>query len=152
MRATAGYILFESLVAMGLLSICMLAIYTSMRESALTRGLAEDYTTARFLMEQVALDQEIQIQVAEGEGSGGFEAPDDRFSYAWKISKVEVPMEALPMNLPENQRRDMEEKVKRFLGKLAVTIHWARAGVDHSVTGETLLRPGQLWMPVEKRK
>jgi type II secretory pathway pseudopilin PulG len=148
-QGTRGYILLESIVSMALLSICMLGIYGGMRDAAGMRALAEDFTTARFLLEDVATQHELQPEVMEGEGRGQFPAPHDRFSHSWAITRVPVPMEALPQTMSDEQRQQFERQFKRFMGRLRVTIRWTRAGLEHEVTGETLLAPNQLWTPPE---
>mgnify|MGYP000851158819 CR=1 FL=1 len=147
MRATPGYILLESIVSMALLSVCMLAIYGGMRDATNMRGLTEDFTTARFLLEAVVAEHELQQEVVEDSGRGRFDPPHERFSYSWEITRIELPMPALPANMLERQRQQLLSQFKRHLGRLAVTIQWERAGLEHEVAGETLLAPGQLWTP-----
>ncbi|MBI2431510.1 MAG: prepilin-type N-terminal cleavage/methylation domain-containing protein [Candidatus Hydrogenedentes bacterium] len=146
-RCHHGYILVETLVAMALLSVCMLVIYNSLRDAALMRGLAEDYTTARFLLEQVATEHELQPEVVEGSGSGAFPVPDHRFSYSWQLTRVPVPMLDIPPQVTPEQQAQLDKGFKKFMGRLSVRIRWDRAGTAHEVTGETLLQPGQLWTP-----
>jgi hypothetical protein len=48
----AGYILFEAVFSMALLSIAGLTFQSALRQAILTRT-SNDYTTARFLLEQI---------------------------------------------------------------------------------------------------
>ena len=148
MRVKDGYILLESIVSMGLLSICMLAIYGGMRDATLMRGLSEDFTTARFLLEEKALEHELQPELVEGSGSGQFPSPHERFTYDWEISRVEIPIPPPPPGLTDEQVLAYLMQFVRFQGKLSVTVRWQRAGFEQEITAETLLRPGQLWEPM----
>lgn len=146
-----GYILLETIVAMGVLSIGMVAIHGALRQAILTRGQAEDYTTARFLLEEVAAKKEVELELIEGSDRGRFPKPYSRFRYEWEIKKVEVPLPPVPPNLPPEVAAHVKEELEKnkFIGKLHVKIHWTRAGMPFDAVGETLLRPGQLWFPQE---
>lgn len=142
-----GYILFETVVAMAVLSLSMVAIHSAIRQAVLTRGQAQDYTTARFLLEKVTAEKELQPELAEGKEEGDFEGELSRFSYKWEISKVEVPMPPIPPDIPEEQRKSLEKMFKGYMGKLSVRISWTRAGQPFEVLGETLFKPEKLWLP-----
>lgn len=147
-----AYILFETMAALTVLSIGMIAINEAIRQAIITRGQAEDYTTARFLMEKVTSDKEVELELIEGEEKGQFPEPYERFSFEWKISKAEVPPPPIPQNVPPHMMRMLKEGMDqmRYIGKLTVKIGWSRAGQPFSAAGETLLRPGQLWLPTEE--
>ena len=91
MRRRAGYILVETVVAMGVLSISMLIIHQDIRQAIMTRGQAQDFTTARFLLEKVFAEHMEQSLLREESDSGRFPPPHQRFAYEWTISKVEMP-------------------------------------------------------------
>jgi len=146
-----GYIFVETVVAMGLLSISMLVIQGAVRQAILTRGQAQDYTTARFLMQQTAAEVEIQPELTESSDQGAFAAPYDRFSYAWELTKVDVPKPEIPADIPEGKRKQLEDMFKGYMGKLVVRISWSRAGFEDEAVGETLLKPEQLWQPEKQR-
>ena len=50
---TFGYVMVETVVAMGLLSVSMVAIHGAVRQTVIARGQAQDYTIARFLLEEI---------------------------------------------------------------------------------------------------
>ncbi len=147
----AGYILFETMASLAVLSIGMVAINEAIRQAIITRGQAQDYTVARFLMEKLTADKEIEWELQESQGKGTFPSPYERFSHEWKIDKIEVPEPPLPPNLPPEIVKQLKENLaqNRYLGRLSVTISWTRAGGKFTAEGETLLRPGQLWLPSE---
>lgn len=151
MRRSKGYIFVETVIAMGVLSISTLVIQGGLRQAILTRGQAQDYTTARFLMEKVAGKQALLFQQPEGQGSGAFDPPFNRFAYEWKLERMEVPRPDLPATLDPMQRQMFEENFVDYMGKLTVRIIWHRAGLDFESVGETLLRPELIWVPEEMR-
>ncbi len=151
LRKRAGYILVETIVAMGLLSIGAVTIQSAIRQAIITRGQAQDYTTARFLLEKVVNKFELQPQVKESSGQGTFDSPNDRFSYQWEIKKVEVPKPEIPLDIEEVERERLEKLFTGYMGKVAVRIAWTRAGKDFEAIGETLLLPEKLWLPPEPK-
>ena len=48
-----GYILFEAVVSMAILSLSVVGIHRVMREAIITRGQSHDYTMAKFFAEEV---------------------------------------------------------------------------------------------------
>ncbi|MFP4499615.1 MAG: hypothetical protein ACLFTT_01320 [Candidatus Hydrogenedentota bacterium] len=147
MRKRGGYILFETIVALGVLSVSIFTIYQGTRQALFLRARAEDFTTAQFLLEQVLEKQLLQYQLTESRGRGRFPGADRRFSYTWEISKVEVPLPPLPQQLPEEARARFLEQYKRFMGKLSVVISWRRSGMDYEIKAEELMPPEQIWLP-----
>lgn len=146
-RARVGYIFVETVVAMGVLSVSVLVVQAALRQGILTRAQSQDYSTARFLLEQVAGEQALLFQQPEGNGSGDFDAPYEAYHYEWKIEKVDIPHPEAAGNLPPEQREDFEKRIIDYMGKLTVRITWRRGGADMEALGETLLRPDLLWMP-----
>lgn len=143
----AGYIFFETVVAMALLSISMVAIHAAMRQGILARGQAQDYTTARFLLEKVMAEKELQPEMVEDSGRGRFPGEYDRFSYEWEVTKIEIPRPEIPPRLPPEQFKAAEDLFREYMGKITVKISWSRAGHDFEAVGETLIPPIQLWQP-----
>ena len=148
-RRQHGYIFAETVVAMALLSMSTLVIQGAVRQAIITRGQAQDYTTARFLLDQIASEHALRFEQPEGSGGGVFEAPYDRFAYEWEVEKVEVPMPPIPPFLPPEIVATVEENFQDYMGKLTVRISWSRAGMERDCVGETLLRPELLWQPPE---
>ncbi len=104
-----GYIFVETVVAMGVLSISMLVIQGAVRQAIITRGQAQDYTTARFLLKQVAAEVELQPELVASSDSGRFKKPNERFGYEWELTKVEVPIPEIPATIPEEKRERLEK-------------------------------------------
>ncbi len=146
---TFGYVMVETVVAMGLLSVSMIAIHGSIRQTVIARGQAQDYTIARFLLEEVVAEKELLPEVIEGRGGGRFPAPCSRFRHEWEITRVTLPRPPIPPGFPPERYQELERRFMKYIGKLQVRITWTRAGQDFEVVGETLLRPGQLWTPPE---
>jgi len=150
-RHPRGYILVETIVAMGLLSVSMMVIQGAIRQAIITRGQAEDYTTARFLMDQVTAKIELQPEMVEGSDSGSFSGEHKRFRYKWELTKVQVPKPAFPDDFEPRERKRLQRLFKGYMGKLQVVIRWSRAGHKFEAVGETLLSPEQLWIPPSER-
>ncbi len=146
-RRSAGYIFVETVVAMGVLSLSILVIQGALRQAILTRAQAQDYTTARFLLEQVAGEQALLFQQPEGSGSGQFPPPYDAYAYEWKIERVDIPLPERAANLPPEARAQFEENFLDYMGMLTVRVTWKRGGAEFEARGETLLRPDLIWLP-----
>ena len=56
-RPNNGYILLESLVAMGILSVGVVVIQNALQQGLITRGQSQDYTQARFALERIVADR-----------------------------------------------------------------------------------------------
>lgn len=145
-----GYIFFETMVALAVLSVSAVVIQGAMRQAIAARGLAQDYTDARFLLEKIAAEHALRFQQPEGSGSGRFDPPFDRFSYEWELARVDVPMPVIPADVPPEIVMEVERSFHDYMGKLTVRIFWSRAGVERDATGETLLRTELLWQPPEE--
>jgi len=142
-----GYILIETMVAMGVLGITMLTIQHAVREAMITRAMAEDMNTARFLLEEIMNGLVLLPELEEGSRRGDFGAEFPRFRYEWRISSVEVPRPELPEFVPEQMRDSLTRQFQGFMPRVTVTVHWTRLGQAREITGQTLLPPEQLWVP-----
>ncbi|MCX5758208.1 MAG: hypothetical protein NTU83_06820, partial [Candidatus Hydrogenedentes bacterium] len=96
-----GYILFEALMALSLLSMSLIVIHNGLRQTILVREQARDYTQARFLLENVMAKVELQPLLTQATDSGGFQGELSRFHWTWKVSKVDIPPPPFPSNLPQ---------------------------------------------------
>ncbi len=146
-RPRQGSILLETVVAMAVLSVCILGIQQSLRQALLNYVLAQDYEEAGQLMRQVAAEQELQPQGVERKKQGTFKAPHDRFRYRYDVKKVAMPPLEFSPSLPAQERRTLERAYTDYVGCLLVEISWERGGDTFTVTGETILAPGLLWQP-----
>ncbi|HOH28634.1 MAG TPA: hypothetical protein PLC40_03075 [Candidatus Hydrogenedentes bacterium] len=146
-RRMTGYIFVETVVAMGVLSLSTLVIQGALRQAILTRAQAQDYTTARFLLEQVAGEQALLFQQPEGSGSGQFPAPYEAYAYEWEIKRVDIPLPEQAASLPPEARQHFEDNFLDYMGMLRVRVTWQRGGAEFEARGETLLRPDLIWLP-----
>ncbi|MFA7691677.1 MAG: hypothetical protein GX117_13540 [Candidatus Hydrogenedentes bacterium] len=150
-RGRKGYIFVETVVAMALLSVSAIVIQSALRQGMLTRRQGQDYTIARFLLQQVTGDQALRFQQPEGSGSGRFDAPYDDFRFKWDLKKVSIPRPQNIHALPPELYQSFEDRIVDYMGKLTVRIEWRRGGVPMETVGETLLRPDLFWLPKEER-
>ncbi len=149
-RHACGYILFETMMAMVILSIGIIGVNKAMREAIQVRGVARDNTQARFLLEETISMLELQPQLVEGESSGKYDGDNSRFSYKWKVSKVEVPEPPIPPNLPPEEVEKFKLTVK-YLAKIEVTVSWQRSGRKFEQNAQTMWMPEKIFIPEEKR-
>ncbi len=141
-----GYILIETLTAMAILSITALTVQRAIQVAIQARGLAQDYTTAQFLLENLVADQTLQPRIAIGTvDSGTFPPPNERFQYAWSLDEVAVPLPALDVQMSVARDETVEQRFLNYMGKLQVEISWSRGGQALNIAGETLLSPDQAW-------
>ncbi|MBI1318022.1 MAG: hypothetical protein GC168_03600 [Candidatus Hydrogenedens sp.] len=152
MRRRRGYILFETLMSMTLLSITMLTIHTALQQAIESKGLARDYTTVRFLMEGVFADLEMEHQLHEMHETGRFEPPNERFSYVIDVDKIEVPRPELPASINPLMQEKLAQNYQGWMPRVKVEITWSRAGNERTRVGETLLPPQRLWLPPETQE
>lgn len=152
MGRARGYILFETIVALGLLSVSMVGIHNAVAQSLELRARAQDLTVARFLLEDVVAEREFEVEMRESSGTGSFEGEYSRFSYAWTITKIEVPVPPLPAGLPEEEYERLKKMFKKYMGKIHATISWERRGQHYEIAGETLTSPETLWVPESERE
>lgn len=140
-----GWILVETMVALMVLSIGGVAVNRAMQEALITRVMARDFTTARFLIEQVISEVELQPMLVEGASkSGGFGESHPQFSYQWEVSVVEIPQPELPPLATATIVQPIQYPV-RYLGKIHVTVSWTRAGRSFERSLETLVSPERIY-------
>lgn len=134
-----GWILLETIVALVLLSVAMVAVNRAMYEAALTRAQAQDYTQARFLLEEKMAELTMWPVVAcPLAKAGGFGEAHPRFSWEWSVSEVRIAPPRLPGQTGRRLPPDMQLE-ERVLGRLEVTVRWTRAGRGYERTAKTLL-------------
>ncbi len=147
MNRLRGYILVEAVTAMAVLSITAVAVQRAVHTAILARGLAQDYTTAQFLLERLAADQSLQPRIAAGETHEGvFPPPHERFSYRWSLEKVDIPMPEPASGLAPERRAALNSGLLAYMGKLHIEVTWNRGGEPFSADGETLLSPDRIWV------
>ena len=131
---------------MGLLSVSVIAINASLRQAILVKGEAQDYTQARFLLEQQIAKVELQRQLKECQNSGSYRGELARFRWRYKVSKIQLPEPDLPADIPPERLKQLKLAAP-YMAKIEATVTWSRAGVNHEETIETLWIPEKLWTP-----
>lgn len=148
MRRATGYILVETLVALTVLSISALGIQRAISQAALTRGLAQDYTTVQLLGDNMMATLDLEyFQLHETTEEGAFPEPYGRFRYALEVSRVTVPRPELPGTIPPERRKELEKRYHGEMPKVRLEIFWTRSGLEYSRVFETLLGTERLWLP-----
>jgi hypothetical protein len=129
---------------MTMLSIGVLAMNRAMQEALETRAMARDYTEARFLIEQVMSELEMQPLLMEGASkAGAFGKDHPRFSYAWTVSRYDFPEPVLPPDVQQFLAGPVGLP-EPYLGKIQVTVNWTRRDRTYSRRVETLIPPEKL--------
>lgn len=151
MRRTAGYIMIETVVAVAVLSLGAVAVNGAIRQAIQTRGQAQDFTRARFLLDSITNELLLQPLLTEGSDSGRFDDPDSRFAWAWTVQRVNPPVPTKPFKpLPPDAKPSPPVQYPRessYLAHVHVTVRWERAGMPFSESYETLLAADRLWQP-----
>lgn len=133
---------------MGLLSISVVAINASLRQAIIIKGEAQDYTQARFILEQQIAKVELQRQLNPIEHSGSYRGELGRFRWRYKVSKIEMPEPELPPDIPPERLQQLKLSAS-YMAKIEAAVTWSRAGIEHEETLETLWIPEKLWIPPE---
>ena len=150
-RNQNGYILFEATLALVLLTVGAYSVHGVIRQAILTRGQAQDYTTAKFLLEQVIADVEFQPVITPERQEGRFEGEYDRFSWSAEVNKIEIPKPEGPLiSLGGGGPDPGELKLQSpALAHVVATITWQRGGRTFTETMETLFDYKKLWIQPE---
>ncbi len=150
MKRSRGYLLLETMVAMALLSIAMLTIHAGMRQAFIALGESEDYTTARFLLQELMANIELQGEVVEGRDSGRFPGDLGRFRYEWSVRKIAITPPNLPSDTPPEVLAVFRRQFKKYMGLVTVRVTWNRMGAKYVKEGQTLFSPETMWTPPEE--
>lgn len=142
-----GYILLETLIAMGILGMSMIGIHRSVSEALFVQGRTRDFSRANFLMEQMVNEIAARPQMVVSGEQGTFK-DYPRFSYDCAYTKVIVPTPTdRPQGMTQIEFDRISEQFTGYMGKLTVSIYWNRGGQPFSRTAETLFKPEHLWVP-----
>lgn len=133
---------------MGVLSVGIVGINTSLRQVLLTRALAEDYTHVRFLLDELVATVELRYPVTSGEESGAF-GEDSRFRWSRSIEAYPTPIPPLPVQLTEEEALDLQQTVGQ-LARVTVRVDWARMGSSYSREAISFLPVGRLFLTPEE--
>lgn len=153
MRAR-GYVLIETVVAMSVLGVSLIAINGAMRQATVTKALARDFTHARFVLEQVVGTAELTQIIDPVRRSGRFPGELSHYAWEYEITLIELPAPPL-MWEPEN--RQQQELIEALMDEEGVIqlpvdkiphvrarVSWTRAGREYEEVVETLLDPNRL--------
>ncbi len=91
-----GYVLFEVVVSMMVLTVGILSISRSFSVAMLARGLAQDYTDSRYLAAERIWQAVAQVEadtLKPGTTRGTFPDPWQRFSWEQKVEETGLPYE-----------------------------------------------------------
>jgi len=149
MARSRGYILVETIVAMALLSVTMLTIHAGMRQAFIAIGESEDYTTARFLLQDLMANIELQSEVVEGHESGRFPGENARFSYEWSVCKIDITPPKMPTDMAPEMQEAFRRQFVKHMGVITVRVKWTRMGGEYVKEGQTLFSPEAMWTPPE---
>lgn len=95
-----GFTLLEIMIAMAILSISLLSLYSAIGNSLRASGMAEEMDIAMLLARQKMTEVSISFDddIAKGsfpeekEEHGTFDKPFDRFKWTYVLKKVEIPV------------------------------------------------------------
>ncbi len=141
-----GFILLETLVAMVVLSIGVVAVNRALHEALIARAQARDYTHARFMLEQLMSELEMQPLLVEGTASGNFGKAHPRFGWDRRVDKVTLPPPQLPGTVTQQMRQKFVPPVT-YLAQVTVTVRWTRAGRQFAETAQTIVSDSRLYVP-----
>lgn len=137
-----GYILFEAILAIVLLSAGAVVVQRAMGQALIVRGQGQDFTQVRFLLEDLVAELEIQPLLRAGTERGTFPGVLSRFSWERQVSRAKIP--GLPT--PSKKNPGLKPTV-RYLTRIRATVKWTRAGQPFEETLETLLDQERLYVP-----
>jgi hypothetical protein len=110
------------------------------------RAQARDHTHARFMLEQLMSELEMQPLLVEGTASGDFGKAHPRFRWERRVDKVPLPPPQLPGTVVQQMRQEFKPPVT-YLGQITVTVRWTRAGRDFIETAQTFFSDSRLYVP-----
>lgn len=156
-----GFTLVEIMIAIAILSIGLLSIYTAQGNSLRASGTAERIQTAAMLARQIMTEKMIEVdkKLKKGafpddkeEETGEFEAPFEDYRWEYSVRKVEIPIgtggggggdaaevgEGEAANqAPESAQNSLAQMVKKKLSdtvrEINVRIIWEELGEEQSI-------------------
>lgn len=146
-RRCAGYILLETMVALVVLGAGSYAVHGTIRQAMITRAQAQDYTQARFLLEQVIGTVELPRRIRVETQSGRFEGDFSRFAWEYQVKTIDIPKPTGPRAVSGDsgrQRSSPAEYSVKFLVHIRATVSWVRMGQSFEESFETLFNPSKL--------
>jgi hypothetical protein len=142
-RILRGIVLMEVVVSMMVLAVGIVAVSRSFSVALLARGLAQDYTDARFLASQKLSTAVASANLlAAGTTQGGFGEEWDRFSWSQtaKQTSFQYNKVVTPGMIPSVE--EMEARLAPALfGQVVVTVSWNRRGETFERSVAALVPP-----------
>ncbi len=139
----SGLVLMEVVVSMMVLSVGILAASKSFSIALLARGLAQDYTDARFLASQKLSTTVAKADLLHpGSTQGRFPGEWKRFTWKQEVSQSEFKYNRIITMNSLNPLETMQLMAQpTFFGKVVVTVSWTRRGTEYKRTVATLVTP-----------
>lgn len=97
----SGFTLVEIMIALAILSIGLLSLYTAQGNSLRASGRAEDIQTASLLARQLMAQKMLEIEQGMSKGqlpedkeveTGEFDPPFDRYRWEYSVRQVTIPL------------------------------------------------------------
>jgi prepilin-type N-terminal cleavage/methylation domain-containing protein len=160
-RNSKGFTLVEIMIAIAILSVGLLSIYTAQGNSLRASGNAERIQTAAMLARQIMTQKMIEVEknMQKGtfppdkeEDTGEFEAPLDQYRWEYSVRKVEIPIGgggggappaeggeggANANQAPESAQNALAQMVSKKLSdtirEINVKVIWEELGEEQSI-------------------
>jgi general secretion pathway protein I len=156
-----GFTLIEIMIAMAILSIGLVSIYTAQGNSLRASGNAEKIQTAAMLARQIMTEKMMGVEISlqkgvfpadQEEDSGEFEAPFDEYRWEYSVRKVEIPIGSgggeeqgaeggaqgteanqAPESAQNNLAQMVSKKLSDTIREINVKIIWEELGEEQSI-------------------
>jgi prepilin-type N-terminal cleavage/methylation domain-containing protein len=156
----SGFTLVEIMIALSILVVGLLSLYTAQGNSLRAGGHGEKLQTASLLAKQIMTEKMLEVErdLAKGkfpddktEESGEFEAPFQEYRWQYLVRQVDIPvageaeMEApgaiqdntTTTDIPANAQRSLAQvvtkKLSESLRELTVKVVWEELGEEQSL-------------------
>ncbi|MDO8493757.1 MAG: prepilin-type N-terminal cleavage/methylation domain-containing protein [Deltaproteobacteria bacterium] len=138
-----GFSLLEVMVAVAILSISFMALINFQSQTTFRIVRAENITKATFLAREKMADQILNLEKEmqqqrvfpeDREENGQFEEPYERFSWEWRVRKVEIPMPESDEGGPQiAMLRMVTTNIKNLVREAKLTVKWEELGKERKI-------------------
>ncbi len=119
-----GFTLLEIMIAMAILSVSLVTLYSSVGNSLKASGMAERTEKSNFLARQKLSEILLSIEqdIARGafpdekEENGTFEKPFEDYKWSYTVRKVQLPVLQLPAEMMEGTGAPSPESIAAATG------------------------------------
>lgn len=162
-RHAKGFTLVEIMIAIAILSIGLVSIYTAQGNSLRASGNAERIQTAAMLARQIMTEKMLEVEknlqkgtfpADKEEDSGEFEAPFQEYRWEYLVRKVEIPIggggggdqpqpgtegaqgpnaNQAPESAQSNLANMVSKKLSDTIREINVKIIWEELGEEQSI-------------------